>query len=382
MRTTLWQPLLAAAAALPAVVVALGDGRPATAATAAVLGLTLVVGRARGRAGWLLAVVVLAATAPVRSASLLGAGSDPVGELLLLALAFAAGRGDHRWPALVAVLTFTGLEEAMAGFAHDFPGFWFAPLAGGAAGFALRERALVVAQLEAQARQREAEREAYTSLSVRYERAQIASELHDIVAHAISVMVVQASAGRRIVERDPEAAAGALSVIAGAAHEAEADLMRLVALLSDQDGPASEGLPGLARIEELVVRAAGSGLDVTLRLAGDCADVEPGLAHVAFRIVQEALTNALRYASGAAVVVTLRGDRDVLAIEVVNGRPARRAPLEGVGGGRGLPGLRARVGAVGGTLAAGPTDASGWRVAARLPRARSLATPGAAQTRR
>jgi signal transduction histidine kinase len=90
----------------------------------------------------------------------------------------------------------------------------------------------------------------------------------------------------------------------------------------------------------------------------------------------------LRYASGAAVVVTLRGDRDVLAIEVVNGRPARRAPLEGVGGGRGLPGLRARVGAVGGTLAAGPTDASGWRVAARLPRARSLATPGAAQTRR
>ncbi len=141
------------------------------------------------------------------------------------------------------------------------------PAAAWGAGRALRERELVAEQLAERARELEDEREAHAALSVRYERARIASELHDIVAHAISVMVVQASAGQRLAARDPEATAETFDAIAGAARQAEQDMGRLVALLGDEDaiGPA----PDLALVEELVARAAGSGLDVTLRLEGE-----------------------------------------------------------------------------------------------------------------
>jgi len=367
MRQALQPRVLAAAAALPAAAVAVMDGRPAAAMTAVVLGTALAAGRAHPRPAWLVACVVLAATAPLRAASLLGAGADPAGELLLFALALAAaGDGDRR-AALAAILAFTCLEEAMAVVAHDFPGFWPAPLAGGAAGLALRDRARVVDQLESQARELEAEREAYAALSVRHQRARIASELHDIVAHAISVMVVQASAGRRVADHDPDAADDALGVIADAAHEAEADLTRLVALLAHDDSAVPDESAGTSRIEALITRAAGSGLGVTLRLVGDCGAIDPTTAHVAFRVVQEALTNALRYAPGADVVVTLRRETDVFVVDVVNGPSVARERLEGLGGGGGLPGLRARLAAAGGTIEAGPTAARGWRVAARLP---------------
>src|SRR5215218_8475760 len=143
------------------------------------------------------------------------------------------------------------------------------------------------------ARELEDEREAHAALSVRYDRARIAGELHDIVAHAISVMVVQASAGQRLAH-DPEGTAEAFCAIAGAAREAEEDMGRLVALLAERDavGPA----PDLALVEELVARAAGSGLDVSLRLEGEREGLPAEIAHMAYRVVQEGLTNALRYA--------------------------------------------------------------------------------------
>jgi signal transduction histidine kinase len=144
---------------------------------------------------------------------------------------------------------------------------------------------------------------------------------------------------------------------------------RLVALLGDEPaGPA----PDLALVEELVARAAGSGLDVTLRLEG-AVDVVPAItAEAAYRVVQESLTNALRYAAGAAVAVTLRGGDDAIDVEVRHGGSARAPELHGAGTGNGLGGLRERIDACGGTLDAGPTAGGGWRVAARIPR-RSLA---------
>ncbi|MDQ3722430.1 MAG: histidine kinase dimerization/phosphoacceptor domain-containing protein [Actinomycetota bacterium] len=140
----------------------------------------------------------------------------------------------------------------------------FVPAAAWAAGRGLREREQIVDRLAEQARELEEEREAHARLSVRYERARIAAELHDIVAHAISVMVVQASAGQRLVGVDSELTAEAFAAIADAAHEAEQDIARLVELLANPDsvGPG----PDLAVVEELVARAAGSGLQVTLRL--------------------------------------------------------------------------------------------------------------------
>ena len=139
--------------------------------------------------------------------------------------------------------------------------------AGWGAGRALRERELVAEELAARVRELEDEREAHAALSVRYERARIASELHDIVAHAISVMVVQASAGQRIARttrrRRPPRSRRSPAPPARPRH----DMGRLVALLGDED--AIGEAPDLALVEELVARAAGSGLDVTLRLEGD-----------------------------------------------------------------------------------------------------------------
>jgi signal transduction histidine kinase len=247
------------------------------------------------------------------------------------------------------------------------------PGAAWGAGRALRERELVANQLAERARELEQEREAHAALSVRYERARIASELHDIVAHAISVMVVQASAGQRLAARDPEATAETLEAIAGAARQAEQDMGRLVALLGDESaiGPA----PDLALVEELVARASGSGLDVTLRLEGEREGLPAPVVEAAYRVVQEGLTNALRYAAGAAVKVLVRGDDDALTVQVDNGPASGEVALAGAGMGTGLQGLRERAAACGGTLDAGTTAEGGWRLAARLPRRVAAAHP-------
>ena len=179
------------------------------------------------------------------------------------------------------------------------------PAAGWGAGRALREREEVARRLAERVGELEAEREAHAALSVRYERARIASELHDIVAHAISVMVVQAGAGQRLAASDPERTAETFEAIADAARQAEEDMGRLVVLLADERPPGAA--PDLGLVEELVERAGNSGLAISLRLEGDREDLAPELAQAAFRVVQEGLTNALRYSSGAAVEVAVRG---------------------------------------------------------------------------
>lgn len=238
------------------------------------------------------------------------------------------------------------------------------PVAAWVAGRALGEREQVAARLAERARELEAEREAHARLSVRYERARIASELHDIVAHALSVMVVQAGAGQRLTAVDPQLSAETFAAIAGAAREAEADMRRLVEMLGDAPGEA----PDLPLVGELVSRAAGSGLDVSLRLEGDRESFTPAVMHVAYRLVQEGLTSALRHASGSSVEVRLRGDRDELLVEIVNGPQTCAAPLAGSGTGNGLRGLHERVSACGGSLEVGSQADGGWRLAARMPR--------------
>jgi signal transduction histidine kinase len=118
----------------------------------------------------------------------------------------------------------------------------------------------------------------------------------------------------------------------------------------------------------LVERAAGSGLAVTLRLEGEREGLPRPIAQAAYRVVQEGITNALRYASGAAVAILVRGGPEVLVVEVANGPATSSGDLAGAGTGNGLMGLRERVGACGGTVEAGPTPEGGWRLCARLPR--------------
>ncbi|HEX5922855.1 MAG TPA: histidine kinase [Baekduia sp.] len=333
-------------------------------ASAVALGAALGGSRRYPRATWLAAAALLLVTGAFGA---LPGDNDFTTYLLVMAHGFCAGRWDRGWGGYGAVVALAGAGVLSAVLAHATAGgFLFIAPAGWAAGRALRERELVAEQLADRARELEDEREAFAALSVRYERARIASELHDIVAHAISVMVIQAGAGQRLATRDPERTAETFAVIAEAAREAEEDMGRLVALLGDEHaiGPA----PDLALVEELVARAAGSGLDVTLRLEGGREGLPTHAAEAAYRVVQEGLTNAMRYAAGAPVCVLVRGEREALVVEVDNDPATAHADLAAAGTGTGLPGLRERVGACGGTLEAGPRQDGGWRLVARLPR--------------
>ena len=326
---------------------------------AAVLGAALGLTFSRPRAAWLVAVAALAAIAP--------SGVDSLAVTLLAAAhALCAARAEPRWPGAVAALALIGAAELSVVVAHGAGVPTILVIGSGwGVGLVLRERDQVAASLAERARELEEEREAHAALSVRYERARIAAELHDIVAHAISVMVVQAAAGQRLA-RDPELTAETFAAIAGAARQAEEDMGRLAELLGE-DG-ALAAAPDLALVEQLVARAAGGGLAVTLRLEGEREGLPAPAVQAACHVVQEGLTNALRYAAGAEVDVLVRGERDALVVSVENAPASHDPDLAGVGTGTGLQGLRERVGAAGGALEAGPVAGGGWRLGARLPR--------------
>jgi signal transduction histidine kinase len=237
-------------------------------------------------------------------------------------------------------------------------------------GRVVQSRRKLAEQLQARNEELRAEQELFAAESVRYERARIARELHDIVAHCLSVMVVQASAGQRVAAADRDGVAEALESVAEAAAQAQTEVGRLVELLSGgPTGPAGPP-PGLAMVDELVRRASGSGLAVSCRFAGSCDRLAPAASEAAYRVVQEALTNALKHAPGAPVDITVRSQGAEVAVDVVNA-PGRQRPsgLERSGGGFGLAGMRDRVAACGGSLTCGPTQAGGWRVSALLPMA-------------
>jgi signal transduction histidine kinase len=328
----------------------------------AALGLALALYRTRPAIASLVAVTGTALFIPAG-----GVAVTPA--ILVFANAFASARRGPLWVSLctaagLLVALFAGsiVGDELAG--TEVPNVLVVATAW-IAGRAIRSRDLVAKRLADRADELEREREAFAALSVRYERARIASELHDIVAHAISVMVVQAGAGQRIAAVDPELTMETFEAIAGAARQAEQDMTQLVALLADDD--AIGAAPDLTLIEELVARAAGSGLDVTLRLEGTREGLPEPLVQTAYRVVRESLTNALRYASGAPVRVLLRGDDGALLVEVANAPAPGDEALAGHGTGNGLRGLRERVGAIGGRLEAGPSDDGGWRVGAWLP---------------
>ena len=197
----------------------------------------------------------------------------------------------------------------------------------------------------------EAERFPYRAVA-RGRRRSPTSSTSSAEPHAISVMVVQAGAGQRIAAVDPELTGETFQAIAGAARQAERDMTQLVALLAADDAIAQA--PDLTLVEELVARAAGSGLDVTLRLEGSREGLPASAVQTVYRVVRESLTNALRYASGAPVRVLVRGGAGAIEVEVVNDVRRDAEALAGHGTGNGLRGLRERVGAGGGRLEAGP----------------------------
>ncbi|HYZ92859.1 MAG TPA: histidine kinase [Actinomycetota bacterium] len=285
------------------------------------------------------------------------------------ALAAVAGGRLRGWPSYAAGAAYVIGGNVGAAISHDTGPVWTMLIVlGFAAGRVVRERSDVATALAERSRELDEERELFADLSVRYERARIAAELHDIVGHAISVMVVQAAAGQRLVDRDPAKAAATFSVIADAARQGSEDLNRLVALLGGDEGRIETS--DLDLIDEVVQRAARTGLDVTCRFEGERGGVPPETARIAFRVVQEGLTNALRHAPGSAVAITVRSDHAHgrgVAVRVENGPPRGDFDPALAGTGTGLRGVRERVQAVGGSCEAEPTTGGGWRLEAVFP---------------
>jgi signal transduction histidine kinase len=226
------------------------------------------------------------------------------------------------------------------------------------------------AEVERRLRLLETERDQQARIAVAEERARIARELHDVVAHAVSVMVVQADGAAYAVRGQPELAERAVKTISSTGREALTELRRLLGVLrsEENDGGERTPQPGTQSLSDLAGRVRAVGLPVQLDIVGDVDDLSTGVGLGIYRIVQEALTNSLKHAgpgSSAVVRVERTGDRIELSI-VDNGRRASGA-LVGVSGGNGLIGMRERALVFGGTLEAGPRPVGGWQVRATLP---------------
>ncbi len=237
-------------------------------------------------------------------------------------------------------------------------------------------------------RQAQAEHEAQTLRAVELERARIASEMHDVVTHNVSVMVVQAGAARRVLGSSPGAAREALLAVEASGRTAMTELRHLLGLLAPAGDAAPEvsGLepaggeavlspqPDLGQVGSLVDRVRAAGLPAELSVVGR-RGLPPGLDLAAYRVVQEALTNVMKHAGQARTAVRIEyRPRELLIAVSDDGRPADSPPAAarpgqppGPGGGRGLIGLRERLAVYGGSLDAGPRPGGGWRLAVRVP---------------
>jgi signal transduction histidine kinase len=232
------------------------------------------------------------------------------------------------------------------------------------AGTAMRRRELRAEASADRADRLEREREA----ALRAERARIARELHDLVTHAVSVMVMQTGAARQIMRRDEHRSQELLESVESSGRSALEELRHLLGLLSDQDDDAPlSPQPGVSEIPTLIEQVRQAGVAVELSVQGQPRPVSGGLAIAAYRIVQEALTNVLKHADGAPTQVVLRWADAALEIEILDdGPPHDLAESDGQPG-RGIAGMRERAAMYGGTLDAHPAPDRGYLVRARIP---------------
>jgi signal transduction histidine kinase len=358
---------LAGALTVAAVVeLTLGGYSALTAVFAAIVTVSL-----NWRRTWPLTVMVVAASAwtvPIM-VGLVPSEAALTPLIALLVAVYSVARHASTRPAVIGAIV--ALVSAVASdLRMDHPGLgdfgftailiswpWFA-------GYALRGRELTNAALATRAELLEAERDAKARVAVTEERARIARELHDIIAHSVSVMVVQAGAAEEVLPRQPERARAALAAISATGRGALVDLRRLLGLLRDGDLPPTlQPRPGLADLDTLAGQVRSAGLPVTLRISGDTTGLPAGIDLTAFRVVQEALTNTLKHAGPATADVAVHSGPDGLVVTVTDTGAGGRAGE----GGHGLIGMRERVSLYGGELTAGSAPDGGFQVRARLP---------------
>jgi signal transduction histidine kinase len=283
-----------------------------------------------------------------------GANEDRPRSLLALAL----------MPVLILLRELTNPENVDLGNVLDALAWELTVMAAWLLGAYLRTRRLYVAELRERAARAEREREDRARTAVAHERARIARELHDAIAHGVSVMVVQAEAAEEMLDGDAERARDPLRNVQRSGRDALVELRRLVGVLRE-DEPTYVPQPGLERLRELVDDARAAGLDVDLREEGTRPAVPLGVDLAAYRIVQEGLTNVRRHAEGSTATVLVRYAPAAIQLEVANGPGASANGTPGTG--HGIIGMRERARLYGGTFDAGPRPDGGFRVSATLP---------------
>jgi signal transduction histidine kinase len=341
----------------------------ATLVAAALTALPLAVRRLYPITAWL---VIVAAIVALRH----DVTSDTFNLVQVPPIAFATAvfaaysamvHSRYRNLAIGAVLIVT--LAVTATFADTLPRFpgrltaLFAIVPATVAGLSIRELRRRLRDSAARLRRATEEHEAATRRAIDAERARIASELHDVVTHNVSVMVVQAGAARSVLASSPAEAEQALLAVEAGGRTAMTELRNLLGLLSPSgDEGALRPQPGLGELDTLIGRVSAAGLPVQLQVSGTPRPLSPGADLAAYRVVQEALTNVLRHAGQAATSVVVRWGEQLVITVSDNGCGAS----SGVPG-RGLLGLAERLSLYGGELDAGPRPGGGWQVRAVVP---------------
>jgi signal transduction histidine kinase len=332
---------------------------------------------------WPLPILVVAGAATAGEMAL-GDAPLPLAVMLGLTAYLTASRVERRWSIRIAVATVAALGaafvyaavevrtapltvEAVEGFV-PLVAAWFV-------GDSIAARRRYLAGLAEQAERERAAEAERARQDVREERVRIARELHDVVAHTLTVMTVQAGVGRRLMGKRPEEAAGALASIEAIGRTAQDELRVVLGLLRDEEVETASlaPAPGLVDLKDLVETVRDSGTPVELRTSGADRVLSPSLELSIYRVVQEALTNVVKHAPGTRACVDLAVSEAEIRVEIANeGCPAAGPPdteaSEAVPGpGHGIVGMRERVGAFGGRLVAGPRPDHGFRVLARIP---------------
>jgi signal transduction histidine kinase len=291
--------------------------------------------------------------------------------LSLLFIAWTLGTYNERTHALIglAASELLGIWANVRFGDETVPGdYFFVALFVGVAwttGYVLSRRAAQAREMAERTSRLEREHAAAAERAVAEERQRIARELHDVIAHSVSVMTVQAGAVRRLLRPEQEKERDALVAVESTGRQALTEMRRLVGLLREQGTmPEFAPQPGLGTIDSLLDGVRAAGLPVELEVAGSPHELPPGVDLAAYRVVQEALTNALKYAGPAHAWVEVAWSDDQLELTIANDG---RSDGDGTGGGQGLDGMRERVSLYGGEIASGPRDGGGYVVRARLP---------------
>jgi signal transduction histidine kinase len=373
-------PVLDVGPVVALTLVALGTGRFENRATLFAT-LALVVVPLLARRFWALPVLVVVAIGSVVTAVHVG---SPWVQISAVALAsFTLGDGWPERPRAVAIVLAVAAAMTLGFLVQDADPFlsvtlpFVVLLPSWLVGDAVRQRrtaAQATARAAAEATDRAIrERDAHVRDAAAEERRRVARELHDIVAHTVSVMQVQAGAARQVVRTSPDDAEASLLAVEATGREAMAELRSLLGVLGDDRAGTGPGLapePGVGQLEGLVDRVRAAGLPAEIEIDGQPRPLPAGLDVTVYRIVQEALTNALRYARDARTLVHLTFEARQLRIEVLDEGPTAVAEsLAGSvdGSGRGIVGMRERAVHAGGRLEAGPRLGGGYAVRAWLP---------------